>query len=1028
MNFQEPDPIREYLINEMLKNIIYIGLVREKDNIEKKLAGNLNSKKKALLEKELTLLTEEINILKSNKNAKYNEVIYKRFYSNLSRIKKIINDNKKNFEDLINTYVALIDSNDVNKNPALLTKQLQHIRDKLRTYINIIPTNDNPDNERQSMESYKQSLLELENKIDLLNSQMSAVSEEELEIYNNELYRINENIKSNNDEELKLQVGKLKIKIAELKNKETSNSDLDSESSDSDSSDSASSSNSLSDLEDFKKTMTDDKERMQRQLKTQLETSKEATKEHNNELKELQDNARAQKQIDAQLYDEKISDLKSDKKNLEKKIEELVKKQNEPNSKDEKLEKKIEELETELERKNLKLDQEIRRGREYDDIKRRDMNQDIGFMDSNESNFGGRLTKKEKRMYKEVFKMFGGNDDKENEKTFSFDKSFYKENEEREREEKDKEEKEEKEKVEDREKENEKKEKDEREEKKEKKEKEIKDAKLKDKNKKEYPVNIKYNNELNNYRAILITELHNIMTNATKHSKNIYKWYIDDKGKSLIYKLKELKQLTEKLDNNKITKPKNVAKLQDIFYEKISNIDEMEKIISNQIINSNDSIFNDNDGLLVSINGIEDSFELYKKIIRDDTRKALEIFFKKNNAERVNTTQYIDKLLELLNKKFKNLLSSIYDGIRDLYDNLKEYKNEIEKIKLELEREYSTLSKSDDYNNNMGMMGQMGDYFRRGNQWGGDEEDEDEDEMGNARRKYEEEEKKLKQLKEEREKKKNELLNKYYNKFNDINIAKYENSLKILDILNNNEIYDDYKYEIYGKLYSKLVDTEKMISLDKKESNQELSAITEEGNIITNTGEKIENIFSILWNRYNKAKKNNNNINDEAEDNFYNAVKTNDLNPDKILELSLNDKVIFIVLIFVIRQISLFITETLINSNNLKSLFSIICCYLGVYIGLLVIMTMWVNMDNYKMRILFNFLNFHINSYGVYNHLFMLILFTLIIYYYIYSTDKNVREDKYENLSELEKIEIKYKLDIITLIIYIFTSLVDYLI
>jgi len=46
MNFQEPDPIREYLINEMLKNIIYIGLVREKDNIEKKLAGNLNSKKK----------------------------------------------------------------------------------------------------------------------------------------------------------------------------------------------------------------------------------------------------------------------------------------------------------------------------------------------------------------------------------------------------------------------------------------------------------------------------------------------------------------------------------------------------------------------------------------------------------------------------------------------------------------------------------------------------------------------------------------------------------------------------------------------------------------------------------------------------------------------------------------------------------------------------------------------------------------------------------------------------------------------
>ena len=84
-------------------------------------------------------------------------------------------------------------------------------------------------------------------------------------------------------------------------------------------------------------------------------------------------------------------------------------------------------------------------------------------------------------------------------------------------------------------------------------------------------------------------------------------------------------------------------------------------------------------------------------------------------------------------------------------------------------------------------------------------------------------------------------------------------------------------------------------------------------------------------------------------------------------------------------------------------------------------------MDNYKMRILFNFLNFHINHYAVYNHIFILLLFTGIIYYYIYSTDSKVNETNYNELSELEKIEIKYKLDIITLIIFIFTSLVDYL-
>ena len=223
MEIQEPDPIREYLINEMLKNLIYIGLVRDKDNIEKKLRQELTIKKRNKYLKELKLLTEDISILKTNKNAKYNEILYKRFYGNLTKIKKIINENKKNFEDLINTYLALIDSNQVSKNPALLTKQLEYIRNKLRTYISVIPT-DTSENEKQNFDSYKQSLLELEKKLNLLSTQTSAISNEEFDLYNLELERINDNIKSSTDEDLKSFVSKLKVKIAEIKNK--SNSDI----------------------------------------------------------------------------------------------------------------------------------------------------------------------------------------------------------------------------------------------------------------------------------------------------------------------------------------------------------------------------------------------------------------------------------------------------------------------------------------------------------------------------------------------------------------------------------------------------------------------------------------------------------------------------------------------------------------------------------------------------------------------------------------------------------------------------------
>tara|TARA_Y100000385_G_scaffold52415_1_gene49572 strand:+ start:1 stop:933 length:933 start_codon:yes stop_codon:yes gene_type:complete len=304
-----------------------------------------------------------------------------------------------------------------------------------------------------------------------------------------------------------------------------------------------------------------------------------------------------------------------------------------------------------------------------------------------------------------------------------------------------------------------------------------------------------------------------------------------------------------------------------------------------------------------------------------------------------------------------------------------------------------------------------------------DDDDEDDD---NAKRMREQEkaQRKQEEEKKEKEKKKKEKIKEYYEKIQHIDSNKYENWIVIPDSLNN-EIYEDYKYQIYSKLYSKLVETEKAISTKK---NDVITETTDRGDVITHTANSIENVFNNLLNKYHRENKKKDKITDEVEDNFYNSVKTNDLNPDIVLEISSNDKIIFIILIFVIRQLSLLIIDTFINNNFLKSLSAILLCYLGIYIGLLIIIIVWVNLDTYKMRILFNYLNFHINSIAVYNHIFLLILFTGIIYYYIYSTDENVREIKYKELSEMEKIEMKYKLDIITLIIFIFTSIVDYLI
>ena len=984
MENQDPDPIREYLINEMLKNIIYIGLNKEKDNIRNELRKNITTSKRTQLQKKLEILIEDINVLKTNKNAKYNQVLYKRFYSNLSIIKKIIHNNKKNFEELINSYLILIDSNDVDKNPALLTQQLQYMRNKLRTYISVIPTDG--DSENENIELYKQSLLEIEKKLDLLISQATKPSDNEIEEYTNEVERINEAIKSINNEDLKLLVSKLKINISEIKNKPSENQDTSGE--ESDNSDNSDNSNYIAltnKLHDNKAT-ADELVQVRKKLLDVGEKAKQETINHAKRVAEMQ-----------------ASEREKEKEREKERVKERQKQAQPPQSSDEPPQPSEETPQTSDETQESGQIPEMER------------------LPPREAVLGGTLTRKQEKMYKEVIRLFGGAEEKE----FDFDKSFdKKENNHSSDESSDKSSDESSnnssDESSDEKKENKEEQKREEYRKRERDKIEIKEAFKKDKKKIAYPVNnIKNNEELDTFKDSLLNDLHNIMSDTTKYSKNIYKWYTDDTQKSLTHKIKEIKELIE--NNLDKTKYKEVKPSDFVteFEEKKAKSIRIQEIINDNIINKNDSIFNDNDGILVSLRGIENCFDEFKKILRDDKRKALDIFFNKNNSDRVKTTQEIDKLLELLNQKFKSNLTVLELGLVDIKNNLDKFNKDIdsniaefrtEQSKLETEHEAKKKSQRERENEREGGR----DEDRRAYPWA----------FQNGR---ESDSKEVQQLKSQYAKDLTSLVAKFTTAIKDLDTNKFDNWLKILIKGMNTDIYDEYKYQIYGKLYNKLVETEKNISI-KKGFTPELSVLTDEGNIITETSSKIENIFSNIWNKYHKSNKKDNKIKEEIEDDFYNAVKKNDLNPEKILELSSHDKIVYIVLIFVVRQISLLIVDILINNNIVKSLFSILGCYLGIYIGILVIMIIWVNMDNYKMRILFNFINFHINSLGVYNHIFTLILFTGIIYYYIYSTDASVRETKYDELSELEKIEIKYKLDVITLIIFVFTSLVDYLI
>ena len=186
------------------------------------------------------------------------------------------------------------------------------------------------------------------------------------------------------------------------------------------------------------------------------------------------------------------------------------------------------------------------------------------------------------------------------------------------------------------------------------------------------------------------------------------------------------------------------------------------------------------------------------------------------------------------------------------------------------------------------------------------------------------------------------------------------------------------------------------------------------------------NIFEKLIANYDKDV-NNKDIPEELTKNFfYNKVKKNNLDPEEELAITLNDKLIFIVLIYCIRLGTLFICYYLINNNLITNINKSLFYYLIYYYVLFVIILLIVNIDTFKLRILFNYMNLHINTTNIWMHALLMGCFI----YLIYLLTKNILGDEKPptELGDHEKIKLKYKLDILTMIIYIFICILIFLI
>jgi|UniRef100_A0A6C0JNS3 hypothetical protein len=1003
------DPIRSFVINEILKNMVYINLLSEKNGIERRLKqGELQKPEKKKLYKKLNILNDDIDFLSKNKTSKYSQFSYGRFINNVSFITKKVNENNDKFNDLIDTYMSLINNNYSDND--LKIKHLKTVKDKILSFKVepfISDSSDNIDDSKKPDDNeIDEMLANLEKDISRLsnNKKFNYQSYTNLEKELSEMKKMYEN-----DYKTQNKINKL---IRSLESISKKNKSKDNNFDDSD---------IKYELEKRLKDMTtpttdkiriksyikkfndisvynDDKELFWNTLKyvqpivfntIAADTKKYTGYGSNNayfnlsELdKETIRNISSRNYIilggdnsDANSVTSSVSSASSvDSFRLAKYlIGGNTNTENLANDLFKELGNKIEQSKPE---ERFKTD-EVRPEKDRLEQERYEKEKDRLEQE--------RYEKEKDRLEQERY-------EKEKER---LDQERY----EKEKEKKEKE----------KEKENEEKENEESEKENERLKKEInKDVKeIKKEIKKEEKFNNAKKEEINDKKLktnklYLTNELQSLQNKISKSHFNVTKKYFKYKSdiKDIKTKLKnnlgfenEISQLEEKIKDYQ----KKIDNTDRYSYSSSSEIDEKVRTIYSKVINNIeesskifDTFIDDNfksDSLDKEITDLLESFNNVKEIINNDYKNALEIFFNNDNGYRINLINVIDSNLEQIDIGFKKDIFETKDLINEHKSNLKVFLDKIKSSREKFEKIKNDLSSDRSISS-------------------GDREDE-------------------KYRNNQRYKTSIENIQEFKKLVSD-----NSDTFKKTYVLSDNSISFDRYLNSEKKLYNKLMEILSKTTNVKKEDY--INTVGENGALISyNNADMSENnnIFSRIWNKYESDYTNKNKIKEEVDDDFYNSVKINDLNPNKVLKISNMDKIIFIILIFLIRQISLLAANYVIENNILSSFYQIILFYITIYLIILLVLILWINLDTYKLRILFNYLNFHINSYGIITHISILIIFSIILYYYLKITNKDLTQEKSKKykLTETEKLEFKYKLQIITLIIFVFTSVADYL-
>lgn len=265
-----------------------------------------------------------------------------------------------------------------------------------------------------------------------------------------------------------------------------------------------------------------------------------------------------------------------------------------------------------------------------------------------------------------------------------------------------------------------------------------------------------------------------------------------------------------------------------------------------------------------------------------------------------------------------------------------------------------------------------------------------------------------------------------------------------------NKYYED-KYAQIKKLNESIDALINKIAEIEGKDDADKDPFSKKNSMFGDTDNDYNSIYNNIWKDYkkemNKIKSKGVTLESLKQDNrLYERVKENNLDPQDVLKITFQDKVIFICIILIIRTFAMVLIELLIEYNIVSTLNRGIFVYSILYLLLLLTGVLIINYDSYKLRILVNYLNIHINSSNIFFHVLLFCLFIGLILIIINDEDNNLKSiDNIFNytyvykyiyeiaeksnpmsnllLSQKEKLKLQYRMDIITMIIFIFSSL-----